>query len=73
LRPLRQELERIDQRLPQLAQERTEMEAKLSTHLAPADIAECGRRLKAAVEETQRLEERWLELSAALEAAAQAA
>ena len=73
LRPLRQELERIDQRLPQLAKLRAEMEARLSANPAPAEIAECGRQLKAAVDETQRLEERWLELSSELEAATQTA
>ncbi|MGP1630798.1 MAG: ABC-F family ATP-binding cassette domain-containing protein [Giesbergeria sp.] len=73
LQPLKQELERINQRLALLSKERTDMEATLSTNPVPAEIAECGRRLKAAADEASHLEERWLEISAELEAAAQAA
>ena len=73
LRPLRQELERTDRRLAELGQECAALHERLAGPLAPADIAECGRRLKAAQEETQRLEERWLDLSGQLEAAAQTA
>ncbi len=67
LRPLKQALERVDQRLAALAQERHHLEQRLSDPLAPADIAECGRRLKAAHDETAELEERWLELSTEIE------
>ena len=69
LRPLKQELERIDRRLAELAQERQTLEQRLTEPLAPADIADCGRRLKAASDETATLEERWLELSTALDGA----
>ena len=69
LRPLKQELERIDRRLAELAQERSTLEQRLTEPLAPADIADCGRRLKTASDETATLEERWLELSAELESA----
>ena len=69
LRPLKQELERIDRRLAELAQERSTLEQRLTEPLAPADIADCGRRLKTASDETATLEERWLELSAELDSA----
>ncbi|HMZ87315.1 MAG TPA: ATP-binding cassette domain-containing protein, partial [Giesbergeria sp.] len=69
LRPLKQELERIDHRLAELAQERQTLEQRLTEPLAPADIADCGRRLKAASDETATLEERWLELSTELDGA----
>jgi ATP-binding cassette subfamily F protein 3 len=69
LRPLKQELERIDRRLAELAQERSTLEQRLTEPLAPADIADCGRRLKAASDETATLEERWLELSTELDGA----
>ena len=42
---------------------------RLTEPLAPADIADCGRRLKAASDETATLEERWLELSTELDGA----
>ena len=66
-RPLRKELEQIDQRLAALSAERQELEQKLTQALPPADIADCGRRLKAAQDETSTLEERWLEISSTLE------
>ena len=66
-RPLKKELEQIDKRLAALATERTALEQKLTESLPPAEIAECGRRLKAGHDETAQLEERWLEISSALE------
>ena len=45
------------------------LEARLSTVLPPADIAEAGRRLKTLTDELGQLEERWLELSGEIEAA----
>ncbi|MBP7566180.1 MAG: ATP-binding cassette domain-containing protein [Burkholderiaceae bacterium] len=66
-RPLRKELEKIDQRLAALGSERTALEARLAEPLAPAEIAEAGRRLKAAGDEVAALEERWLELSGEIE------
>jgi ATP-binding cassette subfamily F protein 3 len=67
-RPLRKELEQIDQRMGALNAEKANLEQRLATPLAPADIAEAGRRLKAASDEIATLEERWLELSGELEA-----
>ena len=42
----------------------------MSTPLPAADIADCGKRLKALADELQSLEERWLALSDELEAVA---
>jgi len=67
LRPLKKELEQLDKRLAALAEERAELEEQLTQPLPPADIADRGRRLKAGNDETEALEERWLELSAQIE------
>lgn len=66
-RPLKKELEQIDKRLAALSVERASLEQKLTEPLPPAEIAECGRRLKVGNDETAQLEERWLEISSALE------
>ena len=55
-----------------LGTERAALQERLSTPLPPADIADCGRRLKAAEDEAAALEDRWLELSGDLEVAAAA-
>ncbi|MFO1220197.1 MAG: ATP-binding cassette domain-containing protein [Burkholderiaceae bacterium] len=69
-RPMRIELTQIDSRLEKLGAERAELEAELNTGaLAPAQIADHGRRLNHVAAEVQQLEERWLELQAAIEAA----
>ncbi|MBH1976817.1 MAG: ATP-binding cassette domain-containing protein [Comamonadaceae bacterium] len=69
LRPYKRELEQIDKRLKELTEERRVLEDRLTQALPPAEIADCGRRLKTGSDETQILEERWLELSSQLEAA----
>ncbi|UCU97285.1 ABC-F family ATP-binding cassette domain-containing protein [Acidovorax radicis] len=66
-RPLKKELEQIDKRMGALAAERAKLEQKLTEPLPPAEIAECGKRLKAGTDETAKLEERWLEISSELE------
>jgi ATP-binding cassette subfamily F protein 3 len=67
-RPLRMELQRIDQRLATLAAEGTQIEAALAAPgTAPADFADLGRRLNHVRAETATLEERWLELQQQLE------
>jgi len=67
-RPLRSEIAQIDQRLERLGTERTRVEAMLATAgLAPAAIAEQGRRLNHIGAEMAMLEERWLELNEQLE------
>ncbi len=71
LRPLKRELEHIDKRLAVLGAERAALQERLmSAGLPPAEIADCGRRLKAGEDESTILEDRWLELSTELEAAA---
>jgi ATP-binding cassette subfamily F protein 3 len=68
-RPLRVELQRIDDRLARLGQEKTEVETLLSQPGAQADdFAEFGRRLAHVQAETAMLEERWLQLQSELEA-----
>ncbi|MFT3821801.1 MAG: ATP-binding cassette domain-containing protein [Rubrivivax sp.] len=68
-RPLRIEIQRIDERLARLAAERAEVEALLSGAAARAaeDFAELGRRLAHVNAETGMLEERWLQAHAELE------
>ena len=68
-RPLRVELQRIDERLARLANEKAEVEAQLASPAAAPDAyAELGRRLAHIGAETSMLEERWLELHGELEA-----
>ncbi|MBB2486454.1 ATP-binding cassette domain-containing protein [Mitsuaria sp. WAJ17] len=73
-RPLRKEIESIDKQLAKLSQEREALEAELATGaLAPAAIAESGRRLKVVGDEIDELEMRWLELSEQIEGLTSAA
>jgi ATP-binding cassette subfamily F protein 3 len=68
-RPLRVELQQIDTRLAKLGDERKEAETALAGGtLGPADIADAGRHLNHVAAEVAMLEERWLEVSAELEA-----
>lgn len=63
-RPLKKELTQIDQRLAALGAERSTLEEALAGGgLAPAQLAEHGRRLKTIGDEVEALELRWLELS----------
>jgi ATP-binding cassette subfamily F protein 3 len=67
-RPLRVEIQRIDERLQRLASERSEVEAQLAqAGVKPEDFAEFGRRLAHIGAEVAMLEERWLEAHAELE------
>ena len=63
-RPVSQQ--KLDE-LATLVAERAELEARLTQPLPPAEIADCGKRLKQGQDETEKLEERWLEISTALE------
>ncbi|MDR0479844.1 MAG: ABC transporter, partial [Burkholderiaceae bacterium] len=73
LKPLRQAIGKIDQRLTELTTERAALEQRLTQpNLAPADIASAGKQLKAAGEEITRLEDEWLDLSGQIEAMEQA-
>ena len=67
-RPLRTELQRIDDRMARLAAEKTEVEALLSKPgSAPEAYAELGRRLAHISAELSLLEERWLSAHSELE------
>ena len=73
LKPLRQAIGTIDRRLAELTAERAALEQRLAQpDIAPADIADAGRQLKAVGEEIARLEDQWLDLSGQLEAMEQA-
>jgi len=73
LRPMRQELAQVDQRLARAGEERDRLtEAMVAPGLAAAERAEQGKRLKALGEEIEALEQRWLELTEAIEAGAAA-
>ncbi|MFN3736413.1 ABC-F family ATP-binding cassette domain-containing protein [Hydrogenophaga sp.] len=67
LKPLRKELEQVDKRMAALNAEKADLENRLTQALAPAEIAESGKRLKAVGDELDELEMRWLELSEAIE------
>ena len=68
-RPLRIELQRIDERLPRLVAEKAQLEARLAEPGSSAQqYADLGRDLAHASAEIAMLEERWLELQAELEA-----
>ncbi len=68
-KPMRKEMEGIDAKLNQLADERSALEAQLAAgSTTPAQIAELGKRLKAIHDELEAAELRWLELSAQVDA-----
>jgi ATP-binding cassette subfamily F protein 3 len=67
-KPLRRELNKVDNRLGVLFSERDTLEASFAdTAAAPAELADNGKRLKLLNDEIELLELRWLELSEALE------
>ena len=66
-KPYKRELAQVDTRLAALNAEKTTLEERLSQGLAPQDIADCGRRLKACSDEIEELELHWLELSETIE------
>ncbi|MCX2861664.1 ATP-binding cassette domain-containing protein [Paucibacter sp. PLA-PC-4] len=68
-KPMRKEMEGIDAKLNQLADERSALEAQLAAGSStPVQIAELGKRLKAIHDELEAAELRWLELSAQVDA-----
>jgi len=68
-RPLKRALEQAEKRMATLNAERAELESRLATSLAPTEIAEAGRQLKAVNDELGTLEEEWLTLSEQIEQA----
>ncbi len=69
LKPLRKELNGVDNRLGVLMSDRDKVEATMAAAgIAPAQRAEQGKRLKQIGDEIETLEARWLELSTQLDA-----
>jgi ATP-binding cassette subfamily F protein 3 len=69
-KPLRKELEKIDQKIQSLGAEKTSLENLLTTSKMAAEIAQTGKRLKVIEQDLGKLEERWLELTDQIETAA---
>jgi ATP-binding cassette, subfamily F, member 3 len=67
LRPLKKELAQVEQRMAQLGEQRSRIEAELMATQDPARLAQAGRELKAIDQENGELEGRWLELTEAIE------
>ncbi|HSV61685.1 MAG TPA: ATP-binding cassette domain-containing protein [Variovorax sp.] len=67
-KPIKRELAKAEARLSAAGTERDALEARLAQPLAPPEIAEAGKRLKALNDEISQLEELWLRLSDELEA-----
>ena len=74
IKPLRMELNRVDNRLGVLFGERDKLEASLATEgAAPEQLAQDGKRLKVVADQIETLESRWLELSTQIDDHAAAA
>ena len=74
IRPLRKELNLVDNRLGVLFAEREAIEATLADpSTTPAHLADGGKRLKAIGEQIETLEARWLDLSTRIDQLAEAA
>jgi ATP-binding cassette subfamily F protein 3 len=67
-RPLKREIEKLESQMARLEAEKQELEGRLGAGLAVAEIAEAGRRLKQVTGDLEAAEERWLALSADVEA-----
>ena len=69
LKPLKKELDIVDAQMKTLSTERQTLQDRLAATIAPAEMAQAGKRLKAVDAELQTLEERWLELTDQIETA----
>ena len=69
LKPLKKELDKVDAQMKTLNTERQTLEDQLAATVAPAEMAQAGKRLKALDAELQTLEERWLEITDQIETA----
>ena len=69
-RPLRKELEKIDQKIESLGLEKAQLERLLTSTQQAGEIAQTGRRLKAIEVDLASMEERWLVLNEQIETAA---
>ncbi|GHC90103.1 ABC transporter ATP-binding protein [Pseudorhodoferax aquiterrae] len=67
LRPLKKQIEKLDRSMATLAEEKAALEQRLMQALAPAEMAEAGRRLKQVGDQLAAQEEEWLSLSEQLE------
>lgn len=66
-RPLKKEQDGIEKTMATLEAEKQSLHDRLASTLAPAEIAEAGKRLKTVEDELAALELRWLELTEAME------
>ena len=66
-RPLRKQMEQLEKQLAELTHERETLEARLTTPLPPADIADCGKRLKATTDKIDAIETEWMHVTEAIE------
>ena len=62
-KPLRKELDKIDNQMQALNIEKDTLQTQLLHTKAPTELAQIGKRLKTVVAEIHTLEERWLELT----------
>ncbi|MES2978831.1 MAG: ATP-binding cassette domain-containing protein [Pseudomonadota bacterium] len=69
LKPLRKELDKIDQEMHALGTEKSALEVAMAKPGAVAEMAQNGRRLKALEEQIEQLEGRWLTLTEQIETA----
>ncbi|MGC3985760.1 MAG: ATP-binding cassette domain-containing protein [Pseudorhodoferax sp.] len=67
LRPLKKQIEKLDRSMAALSEEKAALEQRLMQPLAPAELAEAGRRLKQVGDQLAAQEEEWLSLSEQLE------
>ncbi len=67
LRPLRKQIEQLDNSMAKLTAEKAALEQQLMDNPSPASMAEAGRRLKQVTDELAAQEERWLSLSEQVE------
>ena len=67
LRPIRKQIEQLDQSMAALAKEKALLEAQLMQNPSPAAMAEAGRKLKQVTEQLAQQEEQWLSLSEQME------
>ncbi|MEO7547853.1 MAG: ABC transporter, partial [Ramlibacter sp.] len=72
LKPLKREFEQAEKRMAQLHTDKDALEARMGTPLPAAELADAGRKLKAANDALAALEERWLVLSDEIEQAGMA-
>ena len=67
-RPLQKQLQQYEADMGRLSAQKTELETRLCQPLAAAELADAGRQLKSVQVALDEAENRWLEVSAALEA-----